>query len=475
VVKEGTLRPAGPAQVTIAPAAPPGSRQGGGPGWGGFGAGRQAKVLQYGAPALPREPLEGTGVGFAPLPMSLVFAVLVLPWGIFIWVWWGWIQRRAVLTDPCLPQKDALKTWLACIQEIENAKKIEEIVKPLILWQQSAFKFLGIKTAIPRAAEIRKVKPGILNKENMEILFQSYQTVEDALYGKDTGVKIGDWCERTKKIVGTVKFPSMRWGEIMSPKNLWPWVASLGLWMIPLYAEGQTNAPVVQDPLGLYREGSFEKAGQVWGERVRKNMTDPVSRNNLGLAWFQIGDKERALANGLSAYLVAPQTSSVGWNLEIFTNAADQLDENIRRLSENTQASWLTSLGGVFVWQLAMVAGNGLIAFGAGTLLASGYFAARRKILLLLGVCLVTSGIGAMSAAGVALATYGKLADRAAVMIVDVVPLRSVPTEVETQAEKAYPPGSIARREKQFLGWSKVRMPNQDAGWIRTEHLVPLY
>jgi hypothetical protein len=122
-----------------------------------------------------------------------------------------------------------------------------------------------------------------------------------------------------------------------------------------------------------------------------------------------------------------------------------------------------------------MVAGNGLIAFGAGTLLASGYFAARRKILLLLGVCLVTSGIGAMSAAGVALATYGKLADRAAVMIVDVVPLRSVPTEVETQAEKAYPPGSIAHLEKQFLGWSKVRMPNQDAGWIRTEHLVPLY
>jgi len=60
-------------------------------------------------------------------------------------------------------------------------------------------------------------------------------------------------------------------------------------------------------------------------------------------------------------------------------------------------------------------------------------------------------------------------------MIVDVVPLRSVPSEVETQVEKAYPPGSIARREKQFLGWSKVRMPNNDAGWIRTENLVPLY
>ena len=67
--------------------------------------------------------------------------------------------------------------------------------------------------------------------------------------------------------------------------------------------------------------------------------------------------------------------------------------------------------------------------------------------------------------AGTALGVYGKLSNRAAVMIVDVVPLRSVPTEVQ-QTEKAYPPGSIARREKEFLGWSKVRMPNNDARWI---------
>ena len=77
--------------------------------------------------------------------------------------------------------------------------------------------------------------------------------------------------------------------------------------------------------------------------------------------------------------------------------------------------------------------------------------------------------------AGSALGMYGRLADARAVMIVDFQPLRSIPTEVETQAEKGYPPGSIARLEKSFLGWSKVRMPNQDTGWIRTENIVPLY
>jgi hypothetical protein len=108
-------------------------------------------------------------------------------------------------------------------------------------------------------------------------------------------------------------------------------------------------------------------------------------------------------------------------------------------------------------------------------LLASGYFKKNRSILFRVGVVTLLAGLLAVGGGGSALGIYGKLADRDAVMIVDVEPLRSVPTEVEPQAEKAYPPGSIAHLEKSFLGWSKIRMPNQDVGWIRTEHLVPLY
>ena len=477
VMKEGTLRPAGPAQVTMAPATQPPQRQGSGPGWGGFGSGRQAKALQYGTPALPREPLEGTGFGFGPLPAALVYGVLILPWAVLLWVWWGWIQRRAVLTDPLLPQKDALKTWQSCVQEIEHAKKIEDIVKPLILWQQAVFRFLGIKTVTPRAAQIQKIPPGVLNKDNMATLYESYRTVEDALYGKDTGVKIGDWCDRTKKIVAEVRFPPLRWTQVFAPKNVWPWLAAVSFLLLTAGASAQTNSATNQqptDPIGLYREGSFEKAGQAWGEQVRRNMTDPVSRNNLGLAWFQVGDKERALANGLSAYLISPQTVTVDWNTGIFARAADQLDGSIEKLLETTWAAWLTSKMGVFHWQMGLVAGNSLVAFGVGLLLASGYFAMRKKLLVAMAVAFAATGLGLISSAGMALATYGKLSNPAAVMIVDVVPLRSVPTEVQ-QTEKAYPPGSIARREKEFLGWSKVRMPNNDAGWIRTENLVPLY
>ncbi|NBU69667.1 MAG: hypothetical protein EBS49_08695, partial [Verrucomicrobia bacterium] len=142
-------------------------------------------------------------------------------------------------------------------------------------------------------------------------------------------------------------------------------------------------------------------------------------------------------ANGLSAYLVSPQTATVDWNLMIFAEAADQLDPAIRRLLEDTWASRMTSRAGVFTWQLFLVAGSAATAVGVGLWLASGYFVWRRRLFFRVGSGVVLLGAALAFVAGSALGVYGRLSDRAAVMIVDVVPLRSVPTEVETQVEKA--------------------------------------
>jgi hypothetical protein len=478
VLKEGTLRPGGPAQVTLAPGSSSQTQPGNRPGWGGLGSGKQAKVLQYGVPALPREPLPGAGMGFAPVPAGWIHLLVVLPWLVLGGIWWRWIQKRAGLTDPDLTRKEALIAWQTCVREIENAKSKDEIVRPLILWQQAVFQMLAIPTAAPRAAEIRKTKDRILSPEKHEALYQLYKIVEDALYGQQTGVKIKDWCDQAKQLAGEIRFPPAGLFKKLSAKNVWPW---LGVCLFCSILTGRadgvekgTGQPVLDDPIRLYREGNFEKAGQIWGEAVRKRSSDPVSRNNLGLAWFQVGDEERALAQALSAYLVDPRTPTVEWNTAILANAADQMDPAIRRLLDDSWRSWLTSRAGVLAWQLWLVAGSTVAAGGVGLWLASGYFAWRRKLFFRLGSGVLLVGATLAFLAGSALGVYGKLSDRAAVMIVDVVPLRSVPTEVE-QAEKAYPPGSIAHREKEFLGWSKLRMPNNDVGWIRTENLVPLY
>ena len=478
VLKQGTLRPAGPAQVTIAPAGTPGQKQGGGPGWGAFGSGRQAKVLQYGAPALPREPLEGTGVGVAPVAVGWIRFLVVVPWLVLLVIWWRWAQKRAGLTDPERGRKEALQSWKSSVQLLRQSSANDELrEKSLLIWQKAVAGTLGVDAATPAWPEISSAAP-TLQKEDRADLEKCWLESDEALYGRNPSLH-GDWCERAATLASRIDLPPLKFWEPLRPRNLLPWLGALLLLALPLpmlAEEKTTNAPVasVEDPIRLYREGNFEKAGQVWGEKVRKNLTDPKSRNNLGLAWFQVGDKERALANGLSAYLVAPQTATVDWNLGIFAEAANQLDPAVRRLLEDTWSARLTARAGVSFWQLLLVSGSTVTALGVGLWLASGYFAWRRRLLFRLGSLVVLLGAMLALVAGSALGVYGKLSDRAAVMIVDVVPLRSVPTEVQ-QTEKAYPPGSIAHREKEFLGWSKVRMSNEDAGWIRTENIVPLY
>jgi tetratricopeptide (TPR) repeat protein len=423
--------------------------------------------------------LEGTGLGAAPIPAGWIRFLAVLPWLVLAGLWWRWAQQRAVLTDPERSRKEALLSWKTAVQLLRGgAESAEMREKSLLVWQKSVAGTLGVDAATPAWPEISAAAPTLQENDRAD-LEKCWLESDDALYGRNPSLN-GDWCERATLIANRIDLPRLKVWEPLRPRNLLPWfgvLLILALTLPTVAEESAAPAPPAQaeDPIRLYREGSFEKAGQIWGQAVRNDRTDPVSRNNLGLAWFQIGDKERALANGLSAYLVSPQTATVDWNMMIFADAADQLDPAIRRLLEETWSSWLTSKAGVFTWQLWLVVGSTVAALGVGLWLASGYFAWKRKLFFRLGSGVVFLGAALAFVAGSALGVYGKLSDRAAVMVVDMVPLRSVPTEVETQAEKAYPPGSIAHREKEFLGWSKVRMPNNDAGWIRTENLVPLY
>ncbi len=446
--------------------------------------GRPNQPLQYGAPALPREPLEGKGIGFSPVAVGWLKLLSVLPWLVLLAAWWIWAKKRAVLTDPERNRKEALEAWKASVQRVRTAGEDADVRESsLLLWQKAVAGTLGIDGATPSWAEIARGTMTLTDpdRNNLE---QCWQDSDKTLYGRNPSLD-GDWCERASDLANRVDLMPLKFWEPARPRNLLPWISLLAVLMlggIPLKADetktagnAVTSKEKAGDPIGLYRAGDFEGAATIWGERIRKKPSDPVARNNLALANFQLGDKERALAHGLAAYLATPSKGTVAWNARIFAGAANQLDPAMNRLWEDNWAAFLTSIWGVFIWQGILVLGITIAAFGVSLWLASGYFAFYRRMLFRVGSGVLLVGALMALVAGLALGVYGKLADRGAVMIVDVEPLRSVPTEVEPQAEKAYPPGSIAHLEKSFLGWSKIRLPNQDAGWIRTEHIVPLY
>lgn len=442
--------------------------------------GRPNQPLQYGAPGLPRDPLIGTGVGFPPVAMGWLKLLSILPWIVLLGVWWIWAKRRAVLTDPERSRKESLELWKISATGVGASSEDYRLrERTLLVWQKSVAGTLGVEGATPSWEDLIQGGPTLLEEDRSE-LEKCWMESEEALYGRGRTLA-ESWSARAMALAQRIDLPKIKIWETLRSRNVLPW----GTFILLLWAGGlqieaaETKGVVAQekavDPVGMYRVADFKGAEKIWSERVRLNSNDPIARNDLALANYQLGDKERALAHGLSAYLMAPTTESVAWNLGIFAGAADQLDPAINRLGDDNWTAGLTSRLGVFAWQAILVAGITLAALGGGLWLASGYYGFYRRLFFRLGSGIVLGGAVIALLAGLALGVYGKLADRSAVMIVDVEPLRSIPSELEPQAEKAYPPGSIAHLEKSFLGWSKIRLPNHDMGWIRTEHIVPLY
>jgi tetratricopeptide (TPR) repeat protein len=446
-------------------------------------SGKASQPLAYGEPALPREPLEGSGLGIAPVGQGWWVGLGIVPWGILLVVWWRWARQRALFTDEERLRKESLQSWKSAVEMVREAgQDMRSSEKALLFWQKSVAGTLGIEGATPAWGVIAD---GIqtMDKSDQETLEKCWVDSENGLYGRNPSLD-GEWCDQAERLAGRIDLPAIKAWAPLKPKNLFPWLAATLFFFVavePVSAQAinkeqpKEEKTSKEDPIQLYKVGNFNEAEKVWREKVLVNPRDPVARNNLALAYFQLGDKERALAYGLSAYLISPATASVSWNTRIFAQSSDQLDRAVMGLWSERSREWLTGRLGVFGWQVALVLGVTILAVGCGFGLGSSYFPQKRTLLVRVGIATFAIGLMLFMAASTALGIYGKLADRNAVMIVDVEPLRSIPTEVEAQAEKAYPLGSIARLEKSFLGWSKIRLPNQDAGWIRSEHIVSLY
>jgi tetratricopeptide (TPR) repeat protein len=446
-------------------------------------SGKVAQPLAYGEPGLPREPIEGSGFGIAPVGQAWWVGLGILPWGILLVVWWRWARQRALFTDEERLRKESLQSWKSAVEMVREAgQDMRSSEKALLFWQKSVAGTLGIEGATPAWGVIADgIQP--MEKSDQETLEKCWVDSENGLYGRNPSLD-GEWCDQAERLAGRIDLPTIKVWAPLKPKNLFPWITALLFLFVavePLSAQeinkeqAKEEKTKKEDPIQLYKTGNFSEAEKGWREKVMANPRDPVARNNLALAYFQLGDKERALAYGLSAYLISPATVSVSWNTRLFAQSADQLDRAVMGLWSEQSREWITGRLGVFGWQVAFVLGVTILAAGCGFGLGSGYFPQKKTLLVRVGIATFAIGLMLSMAASTALGIYGKLADRNAVMIVDVEPLRSIPTEVEAQAEKAYPPGSIARLEKSFLGWSKIRLPNQDAGWIRSEHIVSLY
>jgi hypothetical protein len=100
----------------------------------------------------------------------------------------------------------------------------------------------------------------------------------------------------------------------------------------------------------------------------------------------------------------------------------------------------------------------------------------RHRLPLVAGHWMLATASAALVASLLALRSHGPAADPSAVLVWRAATLRAVPTDVGEQKVTAdLSAGTLARIDKEFLGWRRLVLADGNTGWVRAEPLVPLW
>lgn len=418
-------------------------------------------------PALPRDPIPGSASSFAPFSnMIVVGTSTALVLGLLP-LWLLLARRHSVRTDEITRQRQALDQALAAVREIENAGEAVARKNLLLRWQHLVSTGFAVEHATPSVKQLES-SPSVHLDEHW---IQLWREADAALYSAGSQLP-SDWASRARAASAKLRLPRVPLHKTFSPKHLFP--AILALAFLTLSSVQAADG----DPIAAYQKGDFATAQKAWQTQADQHPGDWIAHNNLGLALAQEKDWGPAVAQWASAFLRSPNHPDVEWNLAL---GLSKLDTRIPELDYLQGSEMLPALArqlSPFQWQTLSLAAVLAAVSAAAFMLFRRYHPASApgKIGTWAPQSIVVLGVLAFVIALVALHTYGVLGDSRAGMIVSKTQLKSIPTDAESkQATREINTGMVVIAEKPFLGWWRVRLGNNETGWVRKEHLQRLY
>ena len=393
----------------------------------------------------------------APLP---ALALLALALG----------ARRARLTDPRRQQRAALAALPGALEAVRAATGDEARLPALRNWQQLAALAWGTGHAAPSAdsfeaalqTEIAHAKP-----DEIAAWRRLWSEAEACLYGPRQPLP-ADWAERAATAQRRARLRRRPLFAFLRPSNLWP------LPLIALLALGTPRAPAAGAADEAYRKAEFALAEKAWRASLEVTPDNWVLHHNLGLALAQQDRWSEAAAHWSVAFLAAPRDPAVRWHLALGLERSEFTQPEMAALASGRGLARLARQASPAEWQRLVVAGSALVGLALAAGLLGRHFPRRRLLPWSAGL-LALAGVLALAGGSAALREYGELAHPDAVLLWQAAELRSVPTEAGEQKTEPLAAGTIARRTKSFFGWDELFFPNGQTGWIRREHLLPLY
>jgi hypothetical protein len=389
-------------------------------------------------------------------------------------LWLALAGARARRSDPGRPRREAHRALGAAIEAARAARDRPARAAALLDWQRASVAALEATGAAPCAASLARAaeSSSFGRAADWERLWAEGDAV---IYGR--GELPQDWCARAGELCRALRVPRFNPLRALAPGNLL--ALSLGAALLaalpgPACGAAAPEDPAAPSPLEAYQRADFAAAAEGFRARAASHPGDWVARANLALARAQQGEAAQALAHTAAAFLRAPRSADLRFNLRLFAARAGRVDPAIARLLEGGGAAALARLASPAEWQGVLLVGAALFCAGAGLVLARRFRGGGRGAPLARAAG--GAGVLAALAAAAALRGYGLLADPGAALLVRDTRLRSVPTDAETpQAERPLEAGSLVALRGEFLGWRRVRRPNGEEGWLREAALAPLY
>ncbi len=439
-----------------------------------------------GPPAgLPGDPLPGAGSALAPISLnSLLTLCLLFAIGGPLLFWFFLSLRRAWVTDPMKPRREARRRLRATIEALSaqtpDSPPPISIRELLLAWQRDAAVLWEIAHAAPSPlallGQIRNPKSvprpqadslTIRNGEQAAAWIQLWREADRALYSAK-GVLPADWGARAELALDARPVPSFSAATLFLPRNLLPFFCAAVLLALAL--------PVLRaDPLADYRKGDFIAAEKAWQAVVAKNPTDWRARHNLGLALIQQERPAEAAAQWTAAFVQHPDDPSTLRHFVLGCDKAGYTPAVLAVFAQSGPVQDVARLASPAEWQLALVAAGLLVAVALALWLLVGYGRRARWLNWTAGSLLVAALL-LTAAAVVSLHAYGPAADARAALAWRHSALRSIPTEADT-TQKTTPlaAGALAVVDKTFLGWVRLSFDNGQSGWVRQEDVVMLW
>ncbi len=411
---------------------------------------------------LPADPLPPGLVSAAPRaawPSALGWTPLALLAPLALWL--GLAARHARAHDPLRERREAHEELRRLLARLESAPEAASSTD-LLAWQQAARTLFAIPSLTPAARDLPDPVWSALWLETERALYRPASPL-----GKD-------WFTQAWQAHARATPPPRGPLAALRPAHLVPrvalWLLALAV-VLPACPSAFAAAPAAGTPdaLQLYARGDFPAAEKALRDLLAAAPLDTAHRHNLALALAQQGKWDEAAAHAYAAALQAPGDPAL---TRLFAATAPKASYQLR-LPPAT-ARFLPARA----WQtVALVSATALLALAPAAYLLALYLPSRsRGDARRVGHSTLLAATLALGASLLALHAHGAAASPGAVLVWRAATLRAVPTDVGDQKVTAeLPAGTLARVDKEFLGWRRVVLPDGNSGWVRAEPLVSLW